>query len=78
MSAETVRRTPAPPSGSYLDMPKFGKSAKHELADEQLRKNLRHATETIRAKRADRVAEVDGWEDLRLAGEAGGPFRVPC
>ena len=58
MTAEAARRTPAPPSGTYLGMPKFGKNAKEQLANNQLRKNLRHATSTIRAKRVARVAEV--------------------
>ena len=40
------------------------------LADTQLRRNLGHATGTIRAKRAAVVAEVPDWEELRLAGEA--------
>ena len=35
-----------------------------------LRQNLAHATGTIRAKRAAVVAEVDEWEELRLAGAA--------
>ena len=33
-------------------------------------RNLAHATATIRAKRAKVVAEVDDWEELRLAGAA--------
>ncbi|PZQ48298.1 MAG: (4Fe-4S)-binding protein, partial [Phenylobacterium zucineum] len=70
MTAEAQRRTPAPPPGTYLGMPKFQKNAKVQLGNEQLRKNLRHATGTIRAKRAARVAEVPEWEELRLAGEA--------
>ena len=70
MTAQAQRRTPAPPPGTYLGMPKFQKNAKEQLANEQLRKNLRHATGTIRAKRAARVAEVAEWEELRLAGEA--------
>ena len=70
MTAQAQRRTPAPPPGTYLGMPKFQKNAKEQLANEQLRKNLRHATGTIRAKRAARVAEVPEWEELRLAGEA--------
>nr|WP_237447909.1 lactate utilization protein B [Nocardioides flavescens] len=40
------------------------------MADTQLRHNLAHATTTIRAKRAAVVAEVDRWEELRLAGAA--------
>jgi L-lactate dehydrogenase complex protein LldF len=67
---QAQRRTPAPPPGTFLGMPKFAKNAKVQLADNQLRKNLRHATTTIRAKRSARVAEVADWEDLRKAGEA--------
>ena len=70
MTTEHVRRTPAPPAGTYIGMPKFAKNAKVQLADNQLRKNLRTATGTIRAKRVARVAEVPEWEELRLAGEA--------
>lgn len=70
MTADAQRRTPAPPAGTYLGMPKFQKNAKPALANEQLRKNLRHATGTIRAKRVARVAEVPEWEELRRAGEA--------
>jgi L-lactate dehydrogenase complex protein LldF len=66
----SARRTPAPPDGTYLGMPSFPEAAKAALADTQLRKNLRHATSTIRAKRARVVAEVAEWEDLRRAGAA--------
>jgi L-lactate dehydrogenase complex protein LldF len=48
----------------------FPKAARAELADSQLRHNLGHATRTIRDKRARVVAEVDDWEELRLAGAA--------
>lgn len=64
------RRTPAPPPVTLIGMPKFPKNAKKELANEQLRNNLRHATTTIRNKRARVVQELPHWEDLRLAGEA--------
>jgi L-lactate dehydrogenase complex protein LldF len=70
MTEQAQRRTPAPPEGTYLGMPTFQKNAKVQLANTQQRSNLRHATATIRAKRADRVAEVPEWEELRLAGEA--------
>jgi L-lactate dehydrogenase complex protein LldF len=46
----------------------FTESAKVELRNPQLRRNLRRATTTIRAKRAAVVAEVDEWEELREAG----------
>ena len=64
------RRTPAPPPVTLIGMPKFPKNAKKELANSQLRTNLRHATTTIRNKRVKVVQELPHWEDLRLAGEA--------
>jgi L-lactate dehydrogenase complex protein LldF len=48
----------------------FPKAASRALADAQLRRNLGHATATIRAKRAAVVAEVPDWEELRTAGQA--------
>ncbi|GAA3075124.1 LutB/LldF family L-lactate oxidation iron-sulfur protein [Pseudonocardia yunnanensis] len=48
----------------------FPAAARIALADSQLRRNLGHATRTIRTKRASVVAELDDWEQLRLAGEA--------
>jgi L-lactate dehydrogenase complex protein LldF len=48
----------------------FPVAAARALRDGQLRRNLGHATATIRAKRAAVVAEVPDWERLRLAGEA--------
>ncbi|BBZ04706.1 iron-sulfur cluster-binding protein [Mycolicibacterium chitae] len=51
-------------------LPKFQDAAKTALADPVLRRNLAHATSTIRAKRAAVVGELDNWEDLRLAAEA--------
>jgi L-lactate dehydrogenase complex protein LldF len=46
----------------------FPKAARASLADSQLRRNLGHATSTIRAKRARVVGEVPDWEALREAG----------
>jgi L-lactate dehydrogenase complex protein LldF len=57
-------------TGTFVGMPAFPQAARAALADPQLRSNLAHATATIRAKRAAVVAEVDGWEELRLAGAA--------
>ncbi|AIJ24772.1 MULTISPECIES: lactate utilization protein B [Amycolatopsis methanolica group] len=57
-------------SGTFLGIPKFPAAAKKALSDSQLRRNLAHATGTIRAKRAAVVGEVADWEQLRLAGEA--------
>jgi L-lactate dehydrogenase complex protein LldF len=47
---------------------RFPVAARRELADVQLRTNLRNATDTIRDKRARVVAEVPDWEELREAG----------
>jgi L-lactate dehydrogenase complex protein LldF len=65
-----TRRTPAPPPGTFIGMPKFPKNAKIALANIQQRQNLHHATTTIRGKRAAVVGELENWEELRLAGEA--------
>jgi L-lactate dehydrogenase complex protein LldF len=46
----------------------FPKEARSALGNSQLRRNLGHATSTIRAKRARVVAELDDWEALRDAG----------
>ncbi|WP_328612009.1 lactate utilization protein [Amycolatopsis sp. NBC_00345] len=51
-------------------MPAFPEAARKALADTQLRRNLAHATGTIRAKREAVVGEVAEWEELRLAGAA--------
>lgn len=48
----------------------FPVGARAGLGNAQLRRNLGHATATIRAKRAAVVAEVPDWEELRQAGEA--------
>ncbi|NIH81430.1 lactate utilization protein B [Amycolatopsis viridis] len=57
-------------SGTFVGMPAFPAAAREALSDAQLRRNLAHATSTIRAKRAAVVGEVDEWEELRLAGAA--------
>jgi L-lactate dehydrogenase complex protein LldF len=48
----------------------FPAAAAASLADAQLRRNLRVATTTIRAKRQAAVDEVEDWETLRDAGAA--------
>jgi L-lactate dehydrogenase complex protein LldF len=48
----------------------FPTAARAALGDTQLRHNIGHATQTIRAKRASVVSELPDWEQLRLAGEA--------
>ena len=51
-------------------MTSFPEAARIALGDDQLRRNLRNATTTIRDKRARVVAEVPDWEELREAGRA--------
>jgi len=58
-------------SGTFVGMPAFPKAAHEALGNAQLRRNLAHATGTIRAKRQRLVDEVNAnsdWEALRLAG----------
>jgi len=57
-------------AATFLGMPAFPIAAREALADSQLRRNLRHATGTIRTKRANVVEELDDWEPLRLAAAA--------
>lgn len=66
-------RTPATagtmgPGGTFLGMPPFPRAAREAVRDTTLRGNLRHATHTIRDKRAKAVAELDEWQALRAAG----------
>lgn len=59
-------------SGPLLDprtAPAFPKAAHNLLRDQQLRKNVHHATSVIQNKRARVVAELTDWEQLRLAGQ---------
>ena len=51
-----------------LGMPTFPEAAEISTRDEQLRRNLRHATHTIRDKRAKAVAELADWPELRTSG----------
>ncbi|MEU1626538.1 lactate utilization protein B [Streptomyces sp. NPDC020096] len=48
----------------------FPEAARVSVRNAQLRGNLRHATHTIRAKRAKAVAELSDWDRLRAAGAA--------
>ncbi len=57
-------------TATFVGMPAFPAAAKAALADSQLRSNLRHATTTIRQKRAAVVDELENWEELRTAGAA--------
>ncbi|MFD3945354.1 LutB/LldF family L-lactate oxidation iron-sulfur protein [Streptomyces sp. NPDC058579] len=56
-------------SGAFLGMPAFPKAAHEAVRNPTLRANLRHATHTIRDKRAKAVAELDDWAELREAGK---------
>ncbi|MEU7028153.1 lactate utilization protein B [Streptomyces sp. NPDC046275] len=48
--------------------PAFPAAAREAVGDGTLRANLRHATRTIRDKRARAVAELPDWAELREAG----------
>ncbi len=50
--------------------PPFPQAARAALANSQLRHNLGQATRAIRIKRAEVVAEVPDWQELREAGRA--------
>ncbi|MFF3515701.1 lactate utilization protein B [Streptomyces sp. NPDC002573] len=56
-------------SGRFVGMPAFPEAAHEAVGNRTLRGNLRHATHTIRAKRARAVAEVSDWAELREAGK---------
>ncbi|BBZ33942.1 lactate utilization protein B [Mycolicibacterium confluentis] len=57
-------------TAAFLGMPKFQVAAEAALKNTVQRRNLAHATATIRTKRANVVAELPNWEQLRLAAEA--------
>ncbi|MFE5481153.1 LutB/LldF family L-lactate oxidation iron-sulfur protein [Streptomyces sp. NPDC056527] len=56
-------------SGTFVGMPSFPQAAHEALRNTTLRANLRHATHTIRDRRAKAVAELDDWAELREAGK---------
>ncbi|MFD8775017.1 LUD domain-containing protein, partial [Streptomyces sp. NPDC059916] len=56
-------------SGTFVGMPAFPKAAHDAVRNTTLRANLKHATHTIRDKRARAVAELDDWALLREAGK---------
>ncbi|MFG3155946.1 LUD domain-containing protein, partial [Streptomyces sp. NPDC048219] len=56
-------------SGTFVGMPAFPEAARTAVRDVTLRGNLRHATRTIRDKRARAVAELEDWAALREAGK---------
>ncbi|MCB0188263.1 MAG: lactate utilization protein, partial [Caldilineaceae bacterium] len=61
----------AEPTSVLIELePVFERNAPKALANTQLRRNMGKATQTIRNKRANVVAELDDWEALREAGRA--------
>ncbi len=56
--------------GKTAEAPAFPVAARAALADLQLRRNVRHATDVIREKRRRVVGELPDWEQLRDAGHA--------
>ena len=59
-------------SGTALDprtASPFPMAAHVSMADPQMRKNVRHATNVIQAKRARVVDEMPDWQQLREAGK---------
>ena len=54
--------------GDAAKAPDFPEAAKQALSNAQLRRNVRHATDVIRAKRASVVGEMADWQALRDAG----------
>lgn len=57
-------------SGSQWANRPFPEAARELLADSQIRRNVRHATDVIQAKRNRVVGELPDWEALREAGSA--------
>jgi L-lactate dehydrogenase complex protein LldF len=54
--------------GDAATAPDFPEAARDALGNAQLRRNVRHATDVIRGKRALVVGETDDWQALREAG----------
>jgi L-lactate dehydrogenase complex protein LldF len=54
-------------AGDAASAPSFPEAALTALGDDQLRRNVRHATDVITAKRAGVVAEQRDWQELRTA-----------
>lgn len=52
------------------EKPRFEETAKDYVSDTQLRRNISHATHTIREKREDVVGEMPDWEALRESGSS--------
>ena len=58
------------PSQPHWSNRSFPEAARELLADSQIRRNVRHATDVIQAKRNRVVGELPDWEALREAGSA--------
>ena len=56
--------------GKTANAPDFPAAAKTALKNDQLRRNVRYATDVIRNKRALRVDEMPDWQQLRDSGHA--------
>ena len=56
--------------GEAAEAPAFPVAAKRLVANPQLRHNVRHATDVIRAKRARVVEEMPDWQELRDTAKA--------
>jgi L-lactate dehydrogenase complex protein LldF len=54
---------------TYVGMPSFPDAARGAVGDTRLRRNLAHATSTIRGRREEAVAELDDWAALRESGK---------
>ncbi|MHB1023896.1 MAG: LutB/LldF family L-lactate oxidation iron-sulfur protein [Acidobacteriaceae bacterium] len=54
--------------GKTATAPAFPAAAHQSLEDTQLRRNVKHATDVIRAKRKKVVDEMPDWQQLRQAG----------
>lgn len=59
-----------PGTGNLRGDETFPRAARKALRDTQMRRNVGHATRTIRTKRLNAVAECADWEELRAAGSA--------
>jgi L-lactate dehydrogenase complex protein LldF len=56
--------------GQAAEAPSFAKAARELLGNTQLRHNVRHATDMIRARRGSVVAETPDWQQLRDSARA--------
>ena len=56
--------------GEAAEAASFPSAARALLANTQLRHNVRHATDVIRAKRAAVVGELPDWQELRASAHA--------